>query len=120
MKLTEECKEVFQEWYLKVYAKNNGNFFYWVLFIFGINSFYLDTLSEQYGVYEDFFDSVDLELVVHKFNSKYVASVYFKPKSHLDDEEIKCNKKGYKTRCEAQVEVIKKANIMFNSKESNV
>jgi hypothetical protein len=108
MDLTGKCKIEFEKWYMsdKV-SKEHPH----------IVDFYTYPEAMQFGVLQDYFDSVGIELVVHKFKGRYVASIYLEQeylKSHLDDEEIKCNKKGYKTRLQARIEVIIKANEIRN------
>jgi hypothetical protein len=109
MNLTGKCKVEFEEWY---YVTQSNNDWVWEL-----DEFYDLPESMKFGVFVDFFDSVGLELVVHKFKGRYVASIYVEReylKSHLDDEEIKCNKKGYTTRLIARTEAIIKANEIRN------
>jgi len=68
MKLTGKCKEDFEKWYFKqkTLPKEFGTL--------SIDSFYLLSLSMQYGVYVDFFDSVGIKVyvsyndVAHKWN----------------------------------------------------
>jgi hypothetical protein len=108
MELSGKCKVEFEKWYMsdKV-SKEHPH----------IVDFYTYPKAMQYGVLVDFFDSVGLELVVHKFKGRYVASIYLEQeylKSHLDDEEIKCNKKGYTTRPISQTEAVIKANEIRN------
>ena len=119
LELTGKCKESFEKWYTKDISDD---------FIVQVSRgelskentltpFYSLTGSMKYGVCVDYFDSVGLELVVHKFKNKYVASVFVEQeplRSQLDDEEIKCNKKGYNSRPEARTKAIEKANEIFN------
>ena len=70
--------------------------------------------SMQFGVIVDWADSVGLEIVIHKYSKKYVASIYLDNKGGLDDEEVKCNKKGYSSRQQAREKAIEKLNEIYN------
>ena len=117
MKLTGKCEEDFEKWCL---SNDNINEDYYVESYTKFTEYRCIDFEElpksmQYGVYVDFFDSVGLELVVHRSKTKYVSSVYYLIKPHLqEDEEVKCNKKGYSDRQQAREQAILKANEIYN------
>lgn len=61
MKLTGKCREEFERWYRKEYLETNWdlNPFPWI----ALMVFYIDTVQEQWGVYLEFFDSVDINII---------------------------------------------------------
>ena len=110
MKLTGKCKEDFEKWYFKNHCKSTIKFkqllphnyediFGW---FFGLN------LSFQYGIYVDFFDSVDLSIniTIYKEGKWYDVDI--------NDEWV--GNGHAKTRQEAREQAILKANEIYNSK----
>lgn len=103
--LTGKCKEDFVEWFhnsedgvMVFESLNTGDFQPYQQFI------HLP-ISMQYGVYVDFFDSVDLEVVCFKFDNQF--------NWFIDGYEVK----NYTpTRTEALQEAISKANEIYNEK----
>jgi hypothetical protein len=56
MKLEGKSLEMFEAWYAKCYEKENLPY---------IQGFYVSSFSCQYGVYVDFFETVDMYLIVY-------------------------------------------------------
>ncbi len=68
MILTEKCKKDFEKWYLQSYSKQefSGNAKH------ELRLFYRVPLSEQFGVYLNFFDSLNrAKFVIFKFIKHY-------------------------------------------------
>jgi len=110
MILTDKCKEDFKKWYFNVYCVNNG---YGFLRFFAFKSFKEDTLSEQYGVYQDFFDSVDMNLSIDmNFDHEMIYTGWFDWSIIIDlDRTIS----GFvETRQEARIVMLKEANRRYN------
>jgi hypothetical protein len=97
MKLTGKCKEDFEKWYN---SKEE-------LYKYG---FHLLPPSMQYGVYVDFFDSVDIELWIKPTAYTYYDFYISKKSEDLTILEG-C---GYETRTEARTEAIRQANKFYN------
>ena len=112
MKLTGKCKEDFEKWYLNEYLKvkdDDTNIVFmpksWTFV------FYKKNPSEQYGVYVDFFDSVNynIGIIPHWLNNNTV--------DRFDFEVKDCIYREYSvTRQEAREQAILKANEIYNSK----
>tara|TARA_B100001146_G_C16002290_1_gene357237 strand:+ start:44 stop:337 length:294 start_codon:yes stop_codon:yes gene_type:complete len=97
MELTGKCKEDFEEWMEYTHLNRNTNFF---------NSG-LTPDSFRWGVLVDFFDSVDIYIVVGLFDhNNWQFEI-------LQDTTWKID---FETRTEARKEAIKKANDIYNSK----
>ena len=97
MNLTGKCKEDFEKWYELNYET------------IGLRSFYLAEFYElpetmQYGVYVDFFDSVEIYMEIIK------DGIYFE--SYVNDEWLNTPK----TRSETRTAAIEKANEIYNLK----
>ncbi len=108
MKLTGKALNDFEKWYRKEYCKPH-----WILRIFtwlSLRAFYVDTLSEQFGVLEDWFDSVGMQLYIKPISSKE-WSVYIDDFGHhiLTSYLVKS------TRSEARTAAIEKANDIYNN-----
>ena len=86
MKLTGKCKEEFEEWL---------QYLTWEQY----------PISMQYGVYVDFFDSVGIRISMNQFNKEYWFDIY--PQA----EDCEC----LKTRTEARIAAIEKANEIYNN-----
>ena len=104
--LTEKCKKDFEKWYEdydSIFIKTTIGIINFN--IKDVKFFYQLPFSMQYGVYVDFFDSVDIDI---EFNRMY------------DDFMVIINHKTYgkwlKTRPEVRTETVKKANEIYNSK----
>jgi hypothetical protein len=102
MELTGKCREDFEEWYLKTVKGNEDN----LLGATDASWFYLLTKSMQYGVLQDFFGSVGID-VVDDIDScandfRYLSKVDFK---YID---------AHNTRPEARTAAIEKANEIYN------
>ena len=97
MKLTGKCKEDFDNYLFKKSIWKN-----W---------FYTLIPSMQYGVYVDFFDSVDVYISLDWYKSGNTGTEYFETdiNNYIDSER-------FKTRPEARVNSIEKANEIYNLK----
>ena len=107
MKLTGKCKEDFEKWL----DKNHKHV---------IRFFYVLDENMKYGVYVDYFDSVDIHLdiyseIIQFENSKidYASSVY---RNYYDFECFKLGR--FQTRNEARTQAIIKANNIYNANKS--
>jgi hypothetical protein len=111
LKLTGKCKEAFDEWFVKVGVWQidiQGLTYmptvYWP-WEEGLKEFYKSfTLSMQYGIYQDFFDSVDIDCEVSRV---------------IDDENIsffvtQTFDMTFSERSEARTESINRANKLYN------
>jgi hypothetical protein len=109
MKLTGKCKEDFEKWYFD-FAMSEGS-------ALVLDWFYKLNHSMQYGVYVDFFDSVDI-YVSDKWNLYNVdKGVVTEWGSHIwtkenGDENIR-NKNS---RIEARSKAIEKVNNIYNER----
>ena len=99
MKLTGKCKEDFEKWYDISDIEGTPESVEWF-------DFY--DSSMQYGVYVDFFDSVDLSIniTIYKEGKWYDVDI--------NDEWV--GNGHAKTRQEAREQAILKANEIYNSK----
>jgi len=106
MKLTGKCKEDFEKWL--VCGEGRVNFYKYYSDKHGDDDPYLWftelPTSMQYGVYVDFFDSVDLSISMNQSNKTY----WYDIQETLDD----C--KEVKTRPLARTQAIEKANEIYN------
>ena len=94
MILTGKCKEDFYKWYVRT-----GNVHY-----SAPNLFLRLPKSMQYGVYVDFFDSVEIRISMNQFKNTYWYDI---EKTGDESDELK-------TRQEAREQAILKANEIFN------
>jgi len=100
MKLTDKCKTDFEKWYFNFKYHKNG--------LHKTNVAYFKTLplSMQYGVYVDFFDSVDIDICIYFGDGGgYEVNIYAKKYYALDRNT---------TRQEAREQAIEKANEIYN------
>lgn len=111
--LTGKCKEDFLNWILMKYhcqgniTGNNIN-----LFLKKDVSFFKAPFSMQYGVYVDFFDSVDFEVLACRSSifEGYHSSVTIKHEAFKAAEWVD----NYSTRNEARQKAIETANKLYN------
>ena len=103
MKLTGKCKEDFKKWLFNRNLLSNICIKYEILFF----NFYDLTESMQYGVYVDFFDSVDILIEIMPSESK---SFYW----IINDNQM--NSGETDTRPQARLESIKEVNKIYNEK----
>ena len=66
MELTGKAKEKFERWYNTKYLRSGLKGF----LLSSIRLFYRKTISEQWGVYQDFADSLGYELIIKKINTE--------------------------------------------------
>lgn len=94
MKLTGKCKEEFEKWYVDVYGYDLNTLFYNL------------KPSMQWGVYQDYFDSVevDVDIVTHRPNVEFYFVLF------IDNEDFG----DFNTRQEARDKAIEKANEIRN------
>jgi len=98
--LTEKCKQDFEEWYR---INNYPNKFHAILHFDALQ------LSMQWGVYQDFFDSVKMQIYI-KPTADERWSVYIDFFGHcILTDYIYCD-----TRQEARKAAIEKANEIYN------
>jgi len=100
MTLDGKCKEAFEKWH----TGNNPDF--------DMSYFYKLPFSMQWGVYLDFFDSVEIEVFIHG-GLRYL--IYDDRKSS-DEEGWENLSEEHPSRQQAQTESIKKANEIFNER----
>lgn len=113
MKLTDNCINDFQVWAIsheELKFKNILGLFCINLYGFWI-PFYLLPDVIKYGIFVDFFDSVDIDVMVrHKIN-RYISfsAPFLKGEKHFFIDE-------HLTRQQAREQAILKANEIYNSK----
>ena len=115
MKLTDKCKEDFEKWYADTYYHKQRKT------IQNLQRLVFDSLpdNQKYGVYVDFFDSVDIIIDIHPiFNydmekytkiSSFIVWVRLLNTIETDEEPPETD-----TRPEAREQAIKKANEIKN------
>ena len=107
MKLTGKCKEEFEKWFVKDIDIDEDEFFNNDTMLY---LFYAERESMQYGVYVDFFDSVDIFIQIETriFDKEHPCYIYSK---------TVYNRVGiFKTRPEARTAAITKANEICNGR----
>lgn len=109
MELTGKAKIEFQKWFNEI----------------GVISMFEESLSDsmKYGVYVDFFDSVglilDVQPVLDYDSTKYLRVIYWMVTVFTLGKEVEdFNHIEFKTRQEARVKAIEKANICYNETQS--
>ena len=129
MNLTGQCKEDFEEWFLlrKKYHYTAN----YLLAMEGAKATMLDSTemridlklficyepAMQWGVYQDFFDSVGYEIEVKRHsNDKWVFKIYFE-QGHYDFTLFKSHKFGINTRIKARTAAIERAKDLYNEKQ---
>ena len=95
MKLTGKCQEDFKKW-----CSTEDGFQRIQLH----SDFYILTESMRYGVYVDFFDTANIRISMNQFNKEYWFDI--DPQA----EDCEC----LKTRTEARIAAIEKANEIYN------
>lgn len=108
MELTGKCKQAFEEWLIQ-WLKINICLKNEVPNTEDVEAFYKYPNSMQWGVYQDFFDNVEI----------YICMVgVFLIKSYGYSYSINCknNHDIFKTRPEVRTEAIKQANIIYNNR----
>lgn len=113
MKLTGECLKGFEEWYKKVYLKR----FPFFIRPFALILFYIDTPSEQWGVVEEYADSLNCYISVWgiiedviNMKAGYDATVSYKGELHfLSGDEF------FNTRQEARNAAVEKFDELVNN-----
>ena len=107
MKITGKCKIDFEKWMIDNY---------WTFM--DVSKFWQIPFSMQYGVYVDFFDSVDIEVSAFvytvRINNKKDWSYQIMDSTHVQ-REIGFER-SLNSRAEARTEAIKKANEIYNDK----
>lgn len=105
MELKGKCKEYFEKWYINLAKKNGASVFDYSI----IKGFYSMLFSMQYGVYVDFFDSID----IHICSSPVLPiGVY----GYSFSINLENNYTIYLTRNEARESAIMRANDVYNEK----
>lgn len=118
--LTGKCKEDFEKWYWEeVKIQRKDYIKYGKASI--LKKFYRSMPSMQYGVLVDFFDSVDLFIGIEikkSFKGELKGFSVSVIKDKLSMRVILYNDKNepFKLRKEARLEIIKKANELYNQK----
>ena len=103
MELTGKCREDFKKWYTITYFKNLTPLS--IQEHCTILECFDDCFeSMQYGVYVDFFDSVGIRISMNQFNDEYWFDI---DPQGIDSECLK-------TRPEARMAAIEKANEIYN------
>ena len=107
MKITGKCKEDFDKWMLinnKDLLKLSDPHIYYSEVVDMVQLFKHLTESMQYGVYVDFFDSVDIKITMNAYDSFWY---YIVCKSKYIGDELN-------TRAKARTQAIEKANEIYN------
>ena len=105
MKLTGKCKEEFKKWYFKDIKSNSEK----LISNTDVNYFYLLTESMQYGVLEDYFDSLGVEIGIYKLIS--INKLSFT----INGGVFFGIKNDFNTRPEARTAATEKADEIHNS-----
>lgn len=102
MVLTDKCKEEFEKYRLNYHSETE-------LEIKGSGTLIWDDMSDssKYGVYVDFFYSVGLYIEICR--TPWGGKFYFTVDDSSDELEV------FKTRPEARVKAIDKANELYNN-----
>jgi hypothetical protein len=108
MELTGKCKDDFEKWYLKDQHNEEGYHDYL------LRSFYSKGLAMQYGVYEDFFESVGYDIEIG-INSVLIFSNHFIDLLGLNVLEGVVYDIGVSNRQEARTKAIEKGNEIYNN-----
>tara|TARA_R110000803_G_scaffold490_2_gene1681 strand:- start:77 stop:421 length:345 start_codon:yes stop_codon:yes gene_type:complete len=109
MKLTGKCKEEFNKWYFKTVRGNEEN----LLGATNAEWFYLLTKSMQYGVFEDYFDSVGVRVFINEeFDTMGQYQRGFNPV--VNNVKLYKDNDCFHTRPEARIAAIEKANELRN------
>ena len=103
MILTGKCKDDFKRYIIDLKDTNYNQFYY---------NFDDLTTSMKYGVYQDFFDKVGLEMVDFKWRNKYTASMYVGDNMKISKQIGK--DKGFSKRDDARVFVVNQTNDYYN------
>lgn len=114
MKLTGKAKEDFQLWFLKSvigFVKPTVKPEYYD----ELDSFYRSPEPMQWGVYVDFFDSVGIYLEDAVNNDTIAEKVVYDFYISLKNEHLEFRNDFFKTRAEARIAAITKANEIYNS-----
>jgi hypothetical protein len=120
MKLTGKCKEDFEKWFEPPLAEWITD--PWAIANYGsmVARFYTLKDSMQYGVYEDFFDSVGIILDIQPFldynNNTYTKVLYYTTIVIFLNSIIECDYLKSDTKPQARAAAIEKANEIYNSK----
>lgn len=108
MKLTDKCKIDFEKWLFKIYWKNIRRNETPKIRIkldkLDLICFYNKKFSEQYGVYVDFFDSVNIKIRILSTKNNFYYAI-----SNITEGDIM-------TRPEARLKAVEKANKIYNIK----
>jgi len=108
--LTSKCLKDFKKWYFEVYCVENG---YGLMRFFALKKFKEDTIAEQYGVFEEFFDSVGINLCIDmNVDHEMIYTGWFDWVVVVDLEDTDS---GFaETRDECRMENLVVANIKYN------
>jgi hypothetical protein len=111
MKLTGKCEEDFEKWLKKLFKHETERKFADVFMILDLQGYDFDDIpqSMQYGVYEDFFDSVGSYISV---SGLILSKTYICDISVISNVEHYYD--GFLTRAEARSKAIEKANEIYN------
>ena len=112
--LTGKCKEDFEKWFKRLDGQEEEH--EWFIYLTKgrnpIGFFYEFPFSMQYGVYVDFFDSVDVDITIKLCGYlKYDYSIKDKVSHSLLFTEYDWSK----NLTEARTKAIKKANEIYNN-----
>lgn len=104
MELTGKCKKDFEKWYADTYYGEQRKT------IQNLHRVVFDCLpdNKKYGVYEDFFDSVEIRIEIVFINKVW--------KTYVDGNPLLEPKKHKSSRLNARIVAINKANKTHNGK----
>ena len=117
MKLTDKAKELFEKWYLKLIRENRRDYDKFSDEVI-LRKFYRLLPSQQWGVYQDFADSlgylieilvVPIENTLYRFEFDFTI--------YNQNEQIEIGELGCETRQEARNAAIGKLNEIINQKQ---
>jgi len=122
MQLTGQCKDSFEKWFVEDHLKLEASkdHYYFIT----EDHFNSKHPSEKYGVYVDFFDSVDMHISMGNWrphndtciNHWFNISDPREGSLLTDNEAMDLIYAKYLSRPEARTEAIKKANEIYNKR----
>ena len=88
MKLTGKAKIEFEYWYINTYCAKFNFLMNLLMRVFGLSTFYMDTISEQWGVYVDFFDFKNIEISITPQHSYFEYLISWSDSDFVEGRSI--------------------------------
>ncbi|WP_438423105.1 hypothetical protein [Aquimarina macrocephali] len=114
MKLSGAAKQAFEEWYLHmIFGRRTDYSVYPDGAI--LSKFYRSIESMEWGVYQDWFDSVGIRIIIDLDVEEMRCEDY---DLYIEERHKEfCHYGKFQTRTESRIEAIEKANEIFNNRE---